>query len=62
MIEGIMWLLILLMIYFIPSIVGFSNKKENAGAILALNFLLGWTFIGWVVALIWAMCKERGKK
>jgi hypothetical protein len=24
------------------------------GAIFALNLLLGWTLIGWVVALVWA--------
>ena len=59
MIDEIMWIIVLLVIYFIPSIVGFSNKKENAGAILALNFFLGWTGLFWVVALVWAMCKER---
>ncbi len=40
-------------VYFIPSFVG--RKKRDAGAIMTLNLLLGWTFIGWVVALVWAM-------
>jgi hypothetical protein len=39
----------------LPVIVG--RKKRDAGAILAMNFFLGWTFVGWVVALVWA-CKE----
>lgn len=38
--------------YFLPSIVG-HNKRPFAGIFL-LNFFLGWTVVGWVVALIWA--------
>lgn len=40
-------------IYFIPSI--WAVGKRNTGAIFALNLLLGWTFLGWVGALIWAI-------
>lgn len=50
-------ILTVLVIYFAPTIVGYS--KRNAGAIFLLNLLLGWTFIGWVVALIWAATKDR---
>ncbi len=45
-------------IYFIPAIVAVSNKKQNAVAIGVLNLFLGWTLIGWVVALVWAMSKD----
>jgi cation transport ATPase len=38
--------------YFVPSIVGLH--KNNAVAIFVLNFFLGWTFVGWVLALVWA--------
>lgn len=38
--------------YFLPSILG--HNKRNAGAIFLVNFLLGWTIVGWVVALFWA--------
>ena len=41
------------LLYFLPSILG--RNKRNAGAILALNLLLGWTIAGWIVALIWAL-------
>ena len=50
--------LVSLFIYFIPTIVAVSNKKRNSGAIGALNFFLGWTLIGWVVALVWAVSKD----
>ena len=48
--------LISLFLYFIPAIVG--RNKGNATAIFWLNFLLGWTMVGWVVALVWALTKE----
>jgi hypothetical protein len=40
--------------YFLPSIVALARSKRDIGAILLLNFFLGWTMIGWVVALVWA--------
>jgi hypothetical protein len=42
-----------LVFYFLPTIVGWN--KRNAGAIFVLNLLLGWTFFGRVVALVWAL-------
>lgn len=43
-----------LVLYFVPSIVAGSREHHNGSAILVLNIFLGWTFIGWVVALVWA--------
>ncbi len=42
-------------IYFIPTIIAFSQDRVNKGAIFCMNLFLGWAFIGWVVALIWAV-------
>ena len=47
---------IILFLYFIPSIVG--RHKRNFWAIFALNLFLGITFIGWVIALVWALTKD----
>lgn len=41
--------------YFLPSIIAFARSKRDTTAILILNFFLGWTMIGWVVALVWAL-------
>jgi hypothetical protein len=41
--------------YFLPSIVAFARSKRDTAAIVLLNFFLGWTVIGWVVALVWAV-------
>jgi hypothetical protein len=49
--------LIFLFIYFVPAIIG-SDKKHSAG-IAILNLFLGWTFIGWAIALIWAVSSEK---
>jgi hypothetical protein len=40
--------------YFLPAIIAFARSKRDATAILLLNLFLGWTVIGWVVALVWA--------
>ena len=45
--------------YFAPWIIAVSRKQGNAAAIGVLNLFLGWTFIGWVVALVWAMTKGK---
>ena len=47
-------------IYFIPAILAYAQHHKQKQAILILNLFLGWTFVGWVVALIWLAIK--GKK
>jgi|SRR5271166_1416446 len=44
-------------IYFIPSFVAAGHR--NQGAIIVLNLFLGWTFLGWVIALVWACTKSE---
>jgi len=46
-------------IYFIPTIMAYSNKKVDKASIGALNFFLGWTVIGWVIALVWALKVDK---
>jgi hypothetical protein len=43
-----------LAIYFLPALIAVSRKKTNRTAIILLNLFLGWTFIGWIAALVWA--------
>lgn len=44
----------LFVLYFIPTIVAMGRSHRNGGAIFLLNLFLGWTFIGWVAAIIWS--------
>jgi hypothetical protein len=56
--EGISLLLLFtalaLVIYFIPTIVAWNRGHRNTMAIGVANLFLGWTFLGWVVCLVWA--------
>jgi hypothetical protein len=40
--------------YFLPSIIALARNKHDITAIVLLNFFLGWSIIGWVIALVWA--------
>ncbi len=40
--------------YFLPSIIALARSKRDTLAIFLLNFFLGWSVIGWIVALVWA--------
>ncbi|HTZ99860.1 MAG TPA: superinfection immunity protein [Candidatus Aquilonibacter sp.] len=44
------------LLYFLPSIIG--HDKRSFTGILLVNILLGWTVVGWLVALIWACTDE----
>ena len=46
-------------IYFMPAIVAYVRGHPSFIAILVLNLFLGWSLIGWVVALIWAFSDMR---
>ena len=42
------------LMYFLPSIIALAKSKRDLLAIFLLNLFLGWSVIGWFVALIWA--------
>ena len=41
--------------YFLPTIVAVCRGHKNALAIFLINLFLGWSLIGWLGALIWAV-------
>jgi len=42
------------LLYFLPTIIAMARSKRDAMAIFLLNLFLGWSVIGWIVALVWA--------
>ncbi len=58
-IIGIALLLLIVLVYFVPSVV--AKGKRNWQAIFVLNLFAGWTFVGWIVALVWACTKDTIK-
>jgi hypothetical protein len=55
--NGIFVLLLILVIYFAPTLVGWN--KPNINSVIAVNLFLGWTFVGWVVALAMAVSSPK---
>lgn len=51
---GLVGLAVVVLLYFVPSIVAGSRHTINTGAVVVINLFLGWTFIGWVIALAMA--------
>lgn len=46
-------------LYFLPTLIAATKHSARAGAIFAVNFLLGWSVIGWIVALVWALAADK---
>lgn len=42
------------LMYFLPSLIALARNKRDILAIFLLNLFLGWSVIGWIVALVWA--------
>lgn len=49
------FLLILFVMYWLPTIIAIVRRTPSALGVAAINFFLGWTIIGWIVALILAL-------
>lgn len=47
-----------LLLYIAPTMVAAKRKHRNVEGIFLLNIFLGWTFIGWIIALVWAVKKD----
>lgn len=49
--------------YFYPTIEAVVRQAPNTAAIVMLNLFLGWTLVGWVVALVWAVtAKDKSQE
>ena len=50
---------LVLVVYFVPLIIAMSRNSPHSAPLMALNLFLGWTLIGWVVALCWALMPTK---
>ena len=46
-------------VYCLPMIVAARRKHHQRNAIAIINFFLGWTVLGWTIALAWSMSAVR---
>lgn len=49
------FLAVLFFLYWLPTMVAILRRTPSALGVAAINFFLGWTVIGWIVALILAL-------
>ena len=52
---GILFLAVIGVVYFLPSIIAARRYHPNGAPIYVVNLFLGWTLIGWVIALAWSL-------
>ncbi len=57
--EIILVMIILIVPYFLPTIIAFSKNRSNKVPIMLINLLLGWSGIGWLGSLIWACMPDK---
>lgn len=46
--------IVFLFIYFLPTAIAAHRRHLNVSSITIVNIFLGWTFVGWVIALTWS--------
>jgi hypothetical protein len=58
---GFIWIVALICgvaLYFLPSIIAHNKRKKNAASIFVINLFFGWSIVGWVIALAWAVARD----
>ena len=45
--------------YFVPLVIAAARRHPNALAIAILNVFTGWTFVGWIISLVWALTNQQ---
>jgi hypothetical protein len=57
-VYGFMAAIVIGVMYWLPTIIAANRKVKNVGSVAVIDGLLGWTMIGWVVAMAMA-CSDR---
>ncbi|HWH76829.1 MAG TPA: superinfection immunity protein [Candidatus Binatus sp.] len=45
-------------VYFLPAIIGAKRQVTASGFLFIINLLFGWSVIGWIVCVLWAVCGQ----
>jgi hypothetical protein len=59
---AIFLIVIYLAIYFLPSLIANGRDHSNLAPIIIVNLFLGWTFLGWLWALVWSFTDNTKQK
>ncbi len=61
-VVGLAWLALIAVAYFLPTICAQSRGHRNTMPIFILNLFLGWTGLGWIIALVWAFTADQSRR
>jgi hypothetical protein len=53
-VGGAVCLLALVALHQLPWIVAINRRVASRGPLFAVNLFVGWTFLGWLVCMLWA--------
>jgi hypothetical protein len=45
--------------YLLPTLIAAIRNKRDVLTIFLVNFFLGWSVIGWIVCLVWALKTDQ---
>ena len=57
--DGIALLGVIFCIYFAPWLVAMLRRKTGRAQVFIVNLVFGWTFIGWIIALVMAFGSDN---
>jgi hypothetical protein len=49
----------LFIMYWLPTIIAIVRQAHSALGVFLVNFLFGWTVLGWILALIWSLAADN---
>ena len=52
---SLIFIFVVLPLYFLPTILANRRDHPQFQGLLVANIFLGWTFLGWVVCLVWSL-------
>jgi len=55
-------IIVISLLYFVPTIVAVTRNIRSQLGVAVLNGLIGWTVIGWIIMLAWAVSGEKRPK
>ena len=58
MLGGTFIILVLMFLYLVPTFIAAARHRQNRIMIFNVNLLIGWTLIGWIVALVWSLSRD----
>ena len=58
MLGGTLIILVLMFLYLVPTFIAAARHTQNRIMIFNVNLLIGWTLIGWIVALVWSLSRD----